>query len=172
MAMLTGQQDRWWSKQEEGKGQGTVPQRSYSRGKRCLRERQETRSVRKARQLTIRMCIFVQNTAKIFYHFTFFFYIFISPPPAPGSQSDQNCIKIWLQHVLLFLTSVLMHLTPPWHLTQRCLPLTSRTSCSCHLILLFLNLFCRFLLICLSFCIFKSPELTLQTPFLSIFYSF
>lgn len=63
------------------------------------------------------MCIFVQNTAKIFYHFTFFFYIFIFPL-TPGSQSDQNCIKIWLQHVLLFLISVLMHLTPLWHLTQ------------------------------------------------------
>ena len=104
-------------KWEESKGQDTVLQRSYSRGKRCLREKQETRSIRKARQLTVGMCIFVQNTAK-FATTSHSFFIFSSSPQTLGSQSDQNCIKIQLQHVLLFLTSVLMYLTPPWHLTQ------------------------------------------------------
>ena len=56
---------------------------------------------------------FCAKHSKICYYF-----IFSSSPQTLGSQSDQNCIKIQLQHVLLFLTSVLMYLTPPWHLTQ------------------------------------------------------
>lgn len=61
---------------------------------------------------------FCAKHSKIFLPLHILFLYFHLPPASPGSRSDQNCIKIWLQHVLLFLTSVLMHLTPPWHLTQ------------------------------------------------------